>query len=557
MKKYSLLLFFLISINILPQAEMISLDNTVYEFLKEMKVKGIIPSIHDDNPNLTKGEVLEYLSIIEKNTDKLTPVEMGLLKRYKFQISDQLGDEAATYLFRFSEYPKPLGDIFTTKNKYLYAYEKGPNNAYVEGVGKAWYGHRFSPGVNNALVYDVGFKIHGTLMENFGYMLMVRKGLVSGNRDFATVVEPLLNGNFKFIENLENEASGNFDFTDGYLRYNMNPMDDLKLNFQIGREKIRFGYGYSNSLIMSGEHPNTDFIKFEAEYGSVRFVSVLSSAVGRFSIDRLKNYTKMIAMNKLQLSFDEMFDISIGESVIYSDRGIDITYLNPLLFYKFAEMSLQDRDNGMIWFDFQSDFFKNLEIQATFLLDENILTNMKELDRFTNKTAYQLGAYWYDAFTLPNTSLMFEYTKIRPYVYTHYNHKNTHTTWDFPLGHPAGPNSDEIMVKAAHNLTDRVRLFGEYRFTRRGENYTDAAGNVTKNVGGDIFLVHKDGFDSEIAPFLDGIRYNTNYASVGIRTEPFNDLIFELAYNYKSDENLTNGGKTDLSWLMFRFTMEY
>ena len=67
---------------------------------------------------------------------------------------------------------------------------------------------------------------------------------------------------------------------------------------------------------------------------------------------------------------------------------------------------------------------KNLELQGTFLLDENILSNLGDLEKYTNKTAYQVGAYWYEAFSVPDLSFVIEYTRIRPYVYTHNNPKN-------------------------------------------------------------------------------------------------------------------------------------
>ena len=115
-------------------------------------------------------------------------------------------------------------------------------------------------------------------------------------------------------------------------------------------------------------------------------------------------------------------------------------------------MSLQDRDNGNLYFDIQTSFIPNLELQGTFFLDENILSNLAELDSFKNKTAYQLGLFWYEAFTINNLSWILEYTRIRPYVYSHANIKNTYTAWGTNLGHRIGPNSDEIFTRLAYNV---------------------------------------------------------------------------------------------------------
>ena len=136
-----------------------------------------------------------------------------------------------------------------------------------------------------------------------------------------------------------------------------------------------------------------DFLKLTFKYGIINFSSVFGSTVGEYSPNRDERYTKYFTANRLKLSFDKLFDVGIGETVI-SSRGIELGYLNPLIFYKFAEMSLQDRDNGTIFADIQTHFIKNLELQGTFFMDENILSNLSDLSKASNKTAYQLGLFW-------------------------------------------------------------------------------------------------------------------------------------------------------------------
>ena len=131
-----------------------------------------------------------------------------------------------------------------------------------------------------------------------------------------------------------------------------------------------------------------------------------------------------------------------------------------------------------------------MELQATFLLDENILSNLGDLDKFTNKTAYQLGAFWYHPFSISDLSLIVEYTKIRPYVYTHYNIKNNYTAFGANLGHRLGPNADEIMFRSNYNFSEWLRLSLEYRYQRKGNNVYAEDGTLIKNVGGDIALTH-------------------------------------------------------------------
>lgn len=560
MKRFNYFLtisFLLIQFNLIAQVENVQLNHPVYTFLKEMNVKGLIDYIYEDDPVLSRFEVIKLLNTIKLNENSLSNTEKKLLHKFIEELSDEIKNENSTQLFNPKEnFFSDLSDVFSQKVKYLYAYRQEGANIFLEGLGHFYHGQRFSPTpTNNANLYDIGFRMRGTVFDKLGYNLTVIKGGVSGNDKIAETIEPKLLSNFKWVENIEN--IGNYGFNYGYLKFYTEPMKDMNLSVQLGREDITFGYGYGSKLVLSGENPTLDFVKFNFNYGAVHFTSLHASTVGNFSYDITQRYTKYLALNRLKLSFKNLFDFGIGETMVYSERGIELGYLSPLAFYKFIEMDLQDRDNGSLWMDFQTRFLKRLQFQATFYLDENILSNLQDLERYTNKTAYQLNAYWYEAFSIPDLSVIAEYTRIRPFVYTHRNPKNTYTAFGTSLGHRIGPNADEIMVRANYNVSDRIRLTGEFRFSRKGNNVYDENGNLIKNVGGDIFLSHPDIVENKTAKFLDGERVNTSHLILGFRIEPIREFYFDIFFNYISLENLTKSITENFSYGLIKFTLEY
>jgi hypothetical protein len=518
-----------------------------------MKVKGIIESIHDDVPNMSRSEINGFLEIIKSKQDKLTETEKKKLYRFIENFSGITEGENVTKMWGGESFSENMEDIVSQKVKYLYAYKNEVISMYAEGIGSLQYGHRLKPGTNNAEIYDMGFRVQGSITDNFGYMLFVVKGLATGNRDFSITVDPRLAYNFKFVEDIELAPS--YDYTDGYVKWSAKPLENMEILAQLGREKTRFSFGYGSNLVLSGDHANLDFFKFQFKYGPVRYTSLAASTVGRYQVIRDDNYTKYFAANKFQLHIPKLFDLSIGEVIVYSGRGLDLAYMNPLIFYKFAEMSLQDRDNGTIFFDFQSDFIPNVELQGAFFLDENILGNMGDLELFSNKTAYQLGAYWYTP--VKDLTLITEYTRIRPYVYTHTNPKNTYTSWDSPVGHAIGPNADQILFKADYALNFLTNIFASYSFTRKGLNIYDASGNLKFNAGGNLFDPHVPARDSDHAIFLDGDVYHYNNFEAGISYEAFRDLFFQLSLKHNSALQVSSGKITDVTWLNFKFTVEY
>lgn len=554
--RYVIIISIVLSATIFPQVENVPLNHPVYTFLKEMKVKNIIPYISEDIPNLSRFQVKDYLKQVEKKINELSSTEKDLFNRYRTEFYELLDPENTTYFFHpDKDFGTSLSEAFSNKVKYFYSYFEEKANVFVDLIGHYYYGQQFEPYVNNAHLFDVGFRIHGTVFNHLGYNLTVIKGGSAGDGYVAELVEPRVLQSFKWVENSENIA--NYEFTEGYFKYYTEPAKDMHLSFQLGREYKTAGYGYGNKLVLSGDNPSLDFIQFDFNYGIVNFTSIHGSTVGNFSYNMDERYTKYWAFNRLKLSFKNLFDAGIGENIVYSGRGIELGYLSPLGFYKFVEESIQDRDNANLYFDLQTSFIPNLEFQATFFLDENILSNLQNFDIYKNKTAYQLGAFWYEPFTLNNFSLIFEYTKIRPYVYSHIDAKNTYTAWGTNLGHPIGPNADEIFSRIAYNLTDWIRLSLDYHFIRRGENVYDDMGNLVKNVGGDLNISHAIEPENENAYFLDGVRFNNNIFQIGVRVEPIRDFVFELIYNYEQEKNLTEESVTKQNYGLLKFTLNY
>ena len=304
----------------------------------------------------------------------------------------------------------------------------------------------------------------------------------------------------------------------------------MHFSFELGREKMKFGYGYGDKLVLSGNSPVMDFIKLDFNYGVFSFTTWTASTVGEFDTARANDYTKYIATNQVKLSFKNLFDFGIGESIIYSGRGIDLGYINPLAFLKFTEMSLQDRDNATAYLDMQTHFLKNIEFQGTFFMDDDPFGNLQDLANYINKTGYQLGMFWYSPFSISDMTFIMEYTRIRPYVYSNIHPGNSYTAWGQILGDQIGPNSDKILLRAAYNVNSSLRMNCDYQFIRHGDNIYDAKGNLIFNSGGDVFITHRDNIDPIDVKFLSGERINTNIMTFDIKYEPIRKIFFDLEF---------------------------
>lgn len=554
--KLFLLSFLFSSLLLFAQQENVPVDHPVYVFLKEMKVKNIAQNLHDDNPSMSRLEVKNHLDEINAKLDELSLTEKKLLKKFQNEFYDDKSDSTNTMqLFgKDAGFSQKYSDIFSDKIKYTYAYRKDGANFYLNVLGRFLYGQNITPQQNNSELFDIGFRFRGTLFDKLGYSLTVQKGGISGSQNLATILDPRLKYNFKFVENIEN--IGNYDFTEGYLRYYTEPVKDMRLSFQIGREKIKFGYGYGSKFVLSGDHPVLDFYKIDFNYGVFSFTSLHASTVGEFNQKHELNFTKYLAINRFKLYFQNAFEFGLGEGVVYSGRGFELAYMNPLAFYKFEEMSLQDRDNGILWLDFQTHCFRNFELQGTFFLDDDPLGNLQDFSSYINKTGYQFSAFWYSPFSISDLSVMMEYTRIRPFVYSHVNPKDTYTAFGQLLGHQIGPNSDEILTRATYNLNERIRFNIDYQYIRHGDNIYDAQGNLILNAGGDPFVTRRDDIDPNRFVFLDGERINTHIFTFGMKYEPFNKIIFDLVFREMMRKDVTKGTSNNTGYAYLKMMFE-
>lgn len=553
----SVLFGFLYAVPLRAQEETVPLNAlpnavSIYDFLKAMRVKHVITTFRDDNLNLSRKEVLQRLAEIEAKSEMLSATERQLVERFKLTFGEQ-PDSLTARFFDSGSTQATLEGIFSNREKLFYRWREQESNLFIEVVGNGYFAAEVeSP--RNTTVYDIGLRFRGTLFSRLGYNFTILKGAYGGAGSLATEIVPALATNFKFLENAD--VINNYDVAEGYLRYAAE-IQGAEIYAQLGREPIKYGLGYGSRLVLSGEGPTMDFIKFGVNYGIVSYSSVHGSTVGEFNFDRTENYTKFFAANRFKVALKDLFDIGIGETVIYSGRGLDLAYLNPLLFYKFAEQSLQDRDNGQLFFDIQTHFWKGVELQGSVLLDETPVFDNADSER--NKFAYQVGALLYPFAGIENLELAVEYTRIRPYVYTHSfsENRNTYSAFGKGIGHRIGPNADEIYARISYNAAVWLRATLEFQRIRKGENRVGADGGLLQNVGGDIFTPFNSNRDNPNVPFLDGDLLNRTIVTASVRLEPLKNYVIDIRYALRHDAVPSRDVSATLSYIAAHLYIEY
>ena len=556
--KYFFLFIFVCTVKItFSQVELVPLSNPVYDYMDRMFTNKIIDSYSSSMGPISRRETANILKEIIAKKNKLSKTDKLLLDYYTTEFEYDMYGTLKNASNFFSK--KGVGELFSNKKqKYLYSTADSNVSFFVDGIG----GIRYigldgdSAGKPHVLLGELGLRLRGTLFSSVGYYLRISNGVrLGGTTEDAqktAFVDPVLASTRKYVS----EGSKTFDNYEGYIRYA--PSKDW-LGLTIGREALNFGTGYVDKLFLSNQNSAPfDFLKLDLHYKKVRYSFFHSSIVGNDS-SGAQLESKYFVYHRLELGpfFNNSFKIGFNEMVIYSNIPINFAFLNPLSFLTSADLNTElpgkNSNNTLLGMDFQLFPVRNLSIQTSILVDDlNFETLGSDSSNSNdNKFAFQAGIDWQNAFTLPNLQMIYEYTRIDPFVYAHRQINNSYTNWNLPMGHSLNPNSDEHAFKLRYDFGSRVHFAVTYKLQRTGENYTDSLGNFV-NVGSDILNGSED--FARKNTFLNGVRINRNIIIAELEVEPIKQYFITISYQRKNydyvDRDISYG--ENIFWGSFR-----
>nr|WP_321230630.1 gliding motility protein RemB [uncultured Psychroserpens sp.] len=286
---------------------------------------------------------------------------------------------------------------------------------------------------------------------------------------------------------------GGFDYpvAEAYLSYSPAKF----INVQFGHGKNFIGDGY-RSLFQGDATSPYPFLKLNTKFWKIKYTNTwmwLRDVRPEVTEDGAF-LTKYMANHYLSWNVTKRLNIGLFESVLWAnenDRGFDINYLNPVIFYRAIEFSTgQDAGNAILGASAKYKWNNKVNLYGQFILDEFAINDVTAGDKsWRNKFGYQLGVKYFDAFKVDNLLLQFEYNRVRPYTYSHnsivlnYAHNNQ------PMAHLWGANFSEAILIGRYNYK---RWFGDAKFIfgKRGFDFNDGTDNF--NYGSNIYRTEVD-----------------------------------------------------------------
>jgi hypothetical protein len=277
-----------------------------------------------------------------------------------------------------------------------------------------------------------------------------------------------------------------YPVAEAYLSYTPNKT----FNFQFGNGKNFIGDGY-RSLFISDVASPYPFFKINTNFWNIKYTNLwmwMQDVRPELTVDGAYRQ-KFMAIHYLSWNATKKLNIGLFETVIWedtNDRGFDVNYLNPLIFYTAAEFSSGSRaGNTLVGLSLKYKLKANVSLYTQFLLDDFRASEITGSNGWwANKVGFQLGVKYHNAFNVENLYLQAEYNAVRPYTYSHdelnlnYGHNNQ------PLAHLWGSNFKEFVGIAQYK---KERWFANSKIVLGKKGFDFNNGTDTFSYGGNVF----------------------------------------------------------------------
>jgi len=291
------------------------------------------------------------------------------------------------------------------------------------------------------------------------------------------------------------------------------------INLQVGQDKNFLGNGY-RSLLLSDYSSPYPFARMTTKVWKLNYTLLFAQLYYNTSNQPGSQFPKKnLAVHHLSMNIGRQLNIGLFEAVMYP-KNPDLSYFNPIIFYKAIVNQLGASDKAIIGIDWKYNFEKHFSLYGQVLINEFKLSEVTSgRGWWGNKQAVQLGFKYVNVFNIRNLDFQFEANIVRPYVYSAKDSSaSSYTNTNMSMGHPLGANFTEFLFIGKYQPMNRVNLTLKSFFIKQG---LDLNG---KNWGSNPLL-----------PYTSRVNEYGNYIGQGDLSRT---VFLDLTFTYMVKHNL-------------------
>lgn len=342
---------------------------------------------------------------------------------------------------------------------------------------------------NIRFVNTRGLELRGSIDNKVGFYLYatdnqaIFPGYISDRINKAPQVVP-----GEGVAKIFKEEGFDYLSSHGYITFNATK----NIAVQFGQDKIFIGDGI-RSLIWSNNAKDHLMLKINTKIWRANYQNVFTE-LANYDGSNVYNslvHKKYAAMHHLNFPITKNFHLGLFETIIFdrtglygAEKGFELNYLNPVIFYRAVESGLGSSDNVVLGTNWKWNFLQRFSFYGQIVLDELVVGELIANDGWWgNKYAIQSGLKYINAFGINQLDLQYEYNMARPYTYSYEDENgSSYTHYAQPLAHPLGANFSEHLVALWYQPFPKITINNTLLMANYG---TDPMG---ENYGGNIFL---------------------------------------------------------------------
>lgn len=365
----------------------------------------------------------------------------------------------------------------------------------------SWVENKFLPDVlvsNNGdkLVYQSGLSMRseGKYKTHWNYVFYSRLGIANqGPIAYASLPQTK---SFYYHPLSTNQTEAIYADIRGAIFYR--PSKYVRFDLGMGRNKLGGEQQLLNerSLFSGDQGISNPYASIDVTFG--KFNYTLLQQVWREKIGN--SFTpKGNSTHYLSFKATDKWHLSLFETVVYQmkdtlyNRGFEVEYLNPLLFYRPQEYNIGSADNIILGFETQYKF-KKATLYGQILIDDFLLSAYKSRNRWwANKFGVQIGISGFKSNFKEESKIRAFYYQtelniMRPYVFSQVNPSVVYGNQGLPIAHPLGSNFIELYQKIYFSFKSNWYIHTWAQGYVKGMDFADLP---NKSFGGDIYMSYK------------------------------------------------------------------
>jgi len=256
-----------------------------------------------------------------------------------------------------------------------------------------------------------------------------------------------------------------------------------------------WGTSYAGSNIFSGRAPSFMQLKLDVKPAKWLEMTYFFGWLNSMVVDSTRSYwvtnsygtdyrevyhTKFISANIFTITPVKGINVSLGNSVIWSDTRLTPDFFMPLFFFKSVDHGANsgiDNSNSQMFIDLSLRPVKHLHLYGTLFVDE------LSTKRFTNSDynffSWKGGLRTGNIYPLSNLWFTVECTFTYPLTYQHYVPVLTFENQGYNMGHYLRDNSREWYFALDYRPVRAMNINLFYRRAERGTDFQSLGGKRT------------------------------------------------------------------------------